>query len=394
MNKLGKIIAILILCIITVVGFQAGRRFFLGGSRDILIKSWEGYKKFFITWDGMVMRKEDNSAVSEGQALAMLRAVWMNDKETFKDLYSWTEKNLARSGLHAGMRDHLLAWKWQDGEIIDDVPYVGADLDYALALILASRRWPDMRPPVGLLRFEEKAKFVLGDILKKCTYRTLTGRLYLAPSMIDQKGVTEKYPVNPSNYSPAHFKIFFEVTENQEWFELAETAYLLLGKLADGTKNTGSIGLFPDFCSVNDKDEIEILESKSFDFGWEAVRIPYHLFLDYHWFKNMEAAQVLKGYASFFRSQWHENNGVIYCQYTHSGDVMEKYEDAMFYGSYYLAFKMLGYPEADELLEKLRSKMKRIDERYIMWENEYAYLSDGLVYMAEGSLARAIRYKY
>ena len=73
---------------------------------------WKGLKNHFITAEGRVIRpKNENDTVSEGQAYAMLQAVWMDDQETFDKCYRWTENNLSRKSLTG---DHLLAWWWKN----------------------------------------------------------------------------------------------------------------------------------------------------------------------------------------------------------------------------------------------------------------------------------------
>lgn len=47
----------------------------------ILAASWQFYKSHFIQADGRVVRPDNqNDTVSEGQAYALLRAVWSNDQ--------------------------------------------------------------------------------------------------------------------------------------------------------------------------------------------------------------------------------------------------------------------------------------------------------------------------
>jgi endo-1,4-beta-D-glucanase Y len=136
--------------------------------KGTLEASWLGYKKYFIESSGRVTRPEHGGdTVSEGQAYAMLRAVWLDDKKTFDKCYGWAEKNLSRR-VRTG--DNLLAWHWKDGGVSDWMPASDADLDYVIALAFASRKWKTGSPEAaeGYLR---KARAVAADILRFETAR-------------------------------------------------------------------------------------------------------------------------------------------------------------------------------------------------------------------------------
>src|SRR5215470_5089229 len=61
----------------------------------ILKESWDAYSQRFIQKDGRVI---DYSAAgistSEGQAYAMLRAVWIGDRDNFDKTFNWALNNL------------------------------------------------------------------------------------------------------------------------------------------------------------------------------------------------------------------------------------------------------------------------------------------------------------
>ena len=124
---------------------------------QLLEQSWQGYKKRFIQQDGRVIdHKAGGISTSEGQSYALLRAVWMNDPQTFNQVWSWTQNNLQVRG------DHLFAWKWGQQSTkspgangpkapegpakwgpIDSTAASDADQDIALALLMAHRKWQD-----------------------------------------------------------------------------------------------------------------------------------------------------------------------------------------------------------------------------------------------------------
>src|SRR5690606_28500903 len=69
--------------------------------------SWDRYKSKFINPDGRVLDFSQNEiTTSEGQSYAMLRAVWIDDKQTFDHVWQWTKDNLKRED------NNLFGWKW------------------------------------------------------------------------------------------------------------------------------------------------------------------------------------------------------------------------------------------------------------------------------------------
>ena len=114
---------------------------------SVLEESWAVYKSRFIQADGRVIDREaQDRTVSEGQAYAMLRAVVMDDLETFEATLSWAETNLQRLDSSGDRIDQLWAWQWGQKVgtlwgILDENFASDADLDAATALILAARRW-------------------------------------------------------------------------------------------------------------------------------------------------------------------------------------------------------------------------------------------------------------
>ncbi len=252
-----------------------------GGSARTVLKTWEGFKYHFILPDGRVLRPKDGDTVSEGQAYAMLRAVWLDDKEAFDRCYRWSRLHLSRADLEG---DRLLAWLWKDGKVVDRGSASDADIDYALALIFAEVRWSGLGPK-GLPGYGEEAKGVLADILRLETYRTASGRLYLSPWVLKPQDKPDSFPVNPSYYSPAHFRIFKKFTGDKRWNELLDTTYFVLNTISEKWGSETGIGLVPDWATVDQTDRFDIFPDRSDVFGWDAVRVPFRLALDREWFQ-------------------------------------------------------------------------------------------------------------
>jgi endoglucanase len=393
-------------------------------SKEIAEFTWLGYKSCFIASDGRVMRPREGDSVSEGQAYAMLRAVWMRDKDTFDRCYRWAEDNLSRR-LKTG--DSLLAWHWKDGTIADWMPASDADVDYALSLIFADSLWRGQAPK-GTEDYGVKARKVLGDILRLETYLTGKGRVYLSPWIIADK-TAERFPVNPSYYSPAHFRVFYRFTEDRRWLELVDTTYYLLGQLSGSLNGQAGKGLVPDWCSVDRGDLFYPLEGKNDGFGWEAVRIPLRVAMDYRWFNSPEAKRFFDGSAEpnpafsgqdkergspsilsrlrpkgrssrrvdsglsiFIENEWKQNK-TVYCEYTYNGVCHNKYENPLFYAAYYCALSATSSPYARDMLEKMRSYIIK-DRDGWLYQGPDEYYVNSLAWFADGFISGTIENCY
>jgi len=348
-------------------------------SNETVEKSWVGYKYYFIKQDGRVIRPKDNDTVSEAQAYAMLRAIWMDDKETFDRCYRWTESNLSRL---KDKDDNLLAWGWKDGSIIKWMPSSDADVNYALSLVFADSRWKG-EAPKGLEDYGKKAYKVINDIMKFETYSTPGGRLYLAPWILNNTERQLRFPVNPSYYSPAYFRIFYEYTKDTRWQKLADTTYYIFDALSKNFNDTPGVGLIPDWCCVDRDDKFHPLTGRSADFGWDAARIPFSIGLDFFFFGSKEARQFFdSGLSKFIEKEWLKN-GAVYSEYNYNGTSNNKYENALFYAAYYFSLKISQSPYASEMLKKTRSYILRNKDKWV-YEDDKEYYVNSWAWFTEG----------
>ena len=245
---------------------------------------WKSYKKNFVLSSGRVQRPDqDLDTVSEGQAYAMFFSVFMNDKKTFDRIYGWTEKHLSRNKKEG---DHLLAWHWKEGDVDDWMPASDADCDYAFALLLASYKWKETI-------YSEKAIQVINDILEFETIRGNGNRLFLLPGIWgnEENGYLIQ---NPSYYSPAAFRLFFENTQDSRWLDLLETGYWILHQSSNRLGNLSGCGLVPDWCVVDSDGNILTAESRSNNYGWEAIRVPMRVGFDILWYKTEKGNKILE----------------------------------------------------------------------------------------------------
>ena len=336
---------------------------------EILRGSWEHYRQTFIR-DGRVVRpRNGNDTVSEGEAYAMLRAVLMDDRKTFDECLAWTESHLSRKNSHG---DRLLAWHFENGGISDSTAASDADIDYAFSLVLASRTWKEMR-------YLELAREVLESILRHETQER-AGRLYLLPWPA-ANGIADLAPQNPSYYAPSHFRIFYEVTGDRRWLELADTGYYLVGRLQDSCGGTGGSGLVPDWCAIDQQGNITELPGKSSIYGWESVRVPLRIAADCQISGDSRALAALRRFSTFFDREF-SRNGRILSEYACDGKAVGPYENALFYSAAYAALRSSGFQSASAVLDRLRGYVHQ-DGEQCWYQDRSDYYVNSLVWLVE-----------
>jgi endoglucanase len=307
---------------------------------------WESYKRNFILPDGRVQRPEHGfDTVSEGQAYAILFSVFMNDKDTFDLIYQWTERYLSRKNNYG---DHLLAWHWQDGSITDWMPASDADCDYAFAFLLASYRWKENN-------YKEKALSIINDIINKETARGNVDRLFLLPGIWGNEK-NGHLVQNPSYYSPAAFRLFYEATHDDRWLDLIETSYWILYQSCVRMSGMQGCGLIPDWCIVDMQGKIIKAEDRSGDYGWESVRVPMRIGLDISWYRSAEARKILENIYQVLQKPF-ADSGEIKAIYRYTGEPAVNHGSLPAIAMAYFAAQVLNI-ETDNLRNAFMGKLR------------------------------------
>jgi len=310
----------------------------------ISLGSWSHFKRTFIRGGRVIRPKNNNDTVSEGEAYVMIRAVLMNDRNTFDKCLSWTESVLSRKKSHG---DRLLAWHFENGHVSDTAAASDADIDYAFSLILAYRTWHDNR----YLQF---ALEVLKSVLDHET-AAINGRLYLLPWPDRKNGTDELIAQNPSYYAPSHFKLFYEVSGDRRWLELSDTTYNLLERLLIFPDELKEGGLVPDWIALDQQGTIRTMPGKPVVYGWDAVRVPLRIAADYYLYGDQRALDILRKFSASFEKKFSKN-----CLTSLFEDSTKKsYENALFYSAAYAATEAAGSSIAPEILQRLRKCIQK-----------------------------------
>jgi cellulose synthase (UDP-forming) len=251
------------------------RRDVLAQERDELSALWSLYRYTHVQEGRVVAHDEGAITTSEGQAYAMLRAVWANDRPTFEAVWRWTRANLQVR------EDRLLAWKWK-GRVLDRNAATDADQDAALALVLAARRF-------GEPRWLDEARAILRDVWAKevvvANGRPIPTAGNWAPA--------ERWPtVHVAYLAPYAYEVFAEVDPARPWKDLVRSSYDILRALYVDR----GLALPPEIVFVDRRTGGIALErpggGEPSASGYDAVPIFWRVALDARWFGRRAEADL------------------------------------------------------------------------------------------------------
>jgi endo-1,4-beta-D-glucanase Y len=288
--------------------------------RTLLAAAWEGYKQVFIQPDGRVVDPTRGGVTtSEGQAYALLRAVWIGDQQAFDRVWHWAATNLQVGGVP-------FASLWSNGRIADRDSASDADSDIALALLYAGRRFGDSSLRQDGLR-------VLGSIWQD-EVASIQGMNVLTAG---NWAVTQASPgpvINPSYFAPYAYRTFAREDPAHPWSTLIDSSYRLLDEctsaVLDGTR---SAGLPPNWCAISRVSGTVVsfpTIANADDYGYDAFRVMWRVALDASW-NHEPRARAYLDHSIFLRARWNGEQRLAPV-YGHDGSVVSSHDDPTVYG--------------------------------------------------------------
>ncbi len=305
--------------------------------------AWQQYVHGYVQSDGRVVDQTLGAiTTSEGQAYAMLRAVWVHDAKAFEELRTWTRNNL-----QGGDADALPAWKWgqrDDGTwgVIDANPASDADVLLAWALMGAAHVFDEPRYLV-------QARALADQIWATETLELPGGRVLLPGPWA---AAMDPVWINPSYFAPSAFRAFALLDRDHDWLSLVHSSYRVLSASLQPS------GLPPDWCFL-DRATGQVVpppagEEGRSTFGFEAMRIPWMLAADERWSSEPRAHQLLV--RMDLLAERFVRDGRIPAVIAPDGKALVEWESRALYGAL-LPDWAARHPD---LLGKLRDRMDEI----------------------------------
>ena len=238
------------------------------------------------------------STVSEAIAYGMLISVYMDDETMFKKVYGvWTGNAVSSGG---GMN-------WRVGEGGDGGSATDADVDAALALVMASVQWSNDS-------YLQAGKTLINWIAQNDFNGT---------SMKPGSGWTSY--LNPSYVVLGHYRLFEQVTGDKNWSNIRQAAASNLLKCQDS--KTGLVG---DWCDLNNNYKPAQSGQVSNDLGYydDASRTPWRTAWAYYWYGDSDAKTFNEKVSSWLIPTTHTasgvNSGYKYTGGTYEADLSKK----------------------------------------------------------------------
>jgi len=272
----------------------------------VLDKTWSGLKTRNVKpWtDGLLHRPKSETpgdAVSEGQAYAMIIALYLNDQTTFNSIWDAAESKMWNDA--NGYYD----WRYNNGAITGTGLATDADQDVALMLIFANALveksiWTSHKSPKNV-DYKSRAQTILNTLWSKGINNgnLRPGANWGGGGTCGTGASTWACGehVNPGYFSPASYRIFKDFDASHAWATVVEQSYATIAK------NPGySKGLLPDWMNLDGTySSATALGYNPFHGGQafykDAIRVHWRLAMDWLWFQEPRAKTFLDNAYSF-----------------------------------------------------------------------------------------------
>jgi endo-1,4-beta-D-glucanase Y/archaellum component FlaF (FlaF/FlaG flagellin family) len=296
----------------------------VGSDTDMLVNMWYHFKadnqflpldsqNKIIGWakyQGSDLNILCGNATTEGQGYSMLRAVWMNDKQTYNAIRDWTDKNMWVNG-HLG-------WFWNpafvginglgspfDPHNDNDRRYPPSapdgDEDIALAAVLSYFRWGDSRDRAFALKVLDSFR----------NYDTIwaNNRYYVSWGS-SRMQVDGSYVIDPSYMAPYAYRLFakLDVGYKDFWIRLVGSSYSILSDIQTACSSglVSNYGVLDSSTGhaepVADNKVVGGSDSQAI-YGYDAFRTMWRLAIDYYYYSEPRALSFLTPVSEFFQEQ-------------------------------------------------------------------------------------------
>lgn len=345
--------------------------------KDMLSSLWNDYKTSYIDSQSfrVIDHQRNNVTTSEGESYAMLRAVWMDDKESFDKSWQWTKKYLQKP-------DGLFSWLYGKrsngtyGVLIENQgenSASDADTDIALSLLFAGARWQDQS-------YVEAAQNIIDSIWQREVI-IINGRPYMSSDDLERNS-RSSIVVNPSYLEPYAYRIFAQVDNQHAWNDLVDSSYEVLEKSISEPLDKEKSAYIPPNWILVDRSSGKISATTnaaySSDYSYDALRVPWRLALDYEWNKEERALNLLKQ-MSFLDDEWNSNS-VIHSDYAHDGLVVDMAESPAVYGGSLMAIRAVNPSHGMALYRKKLVTLFNPDSGN--WLSPLGYYDDNWVWFS------------
>jgi len=272
--------------------------------------AYDDWKQHHLTKQGAnggyrVLFDDGKSTVSEGIAYGMLLSVCFGEKEIFDGLWQYYKLHSNENG--------VMHWMINDkGEVIKANGASDAEEDAAYALYLAHRQWGSSNGINYLKDTKELISIMMEHEVDHKNFMFSPG----------DKWGDKNTVFNPSYFAPAYYRVFKQLTGDENWDKVIAKGYEILNKAMN--KETG---LVPDWCDIDGN----LIKGRNSHYGFDAARTPWRIAMDYAWFGTPAAQEYCIKITGFAKKTGAAN---IKDGYEINGTVTGKYHNSTFVGPF------------------------------------------------------------
>jgi endo-1,4-beta-D-glucanase Y len=323
----------------------------------------------YYIWTENAVQK--NICVSEGQGYGMIIVALMAGydalaQKTYDGLFRYYKLHPSKE------KSVLMAWAQNRSfKNIDETSAADGDMDIAYSLLLASAQWGNK----GNINYFDEAQTLIAAISKE-EINHLTWSVLLSNSI--EPDSKDYFDTRSSDFMPAHFKIFEDVTKDSTWYKVIGSNYTLFNFLQK--KYSPEAGIFPDFIQHINRLPVPAkpmyLESK-YDgcYNYNACRSPWRIATDYIITGDIRSKQIIDKINTWIRETTQGNPDNISAGYTLQGDDLKSRNfEAMSFISSFAVAAMVDKKNQD-WLNKLWNYITSFDiDQYDYYDNSIKML--------------------
>jgi len=277
--------------------------------------------------------------VSEGQGYGMMITALMAGFDTsartvYNGLYRYYRNHPSKND------PHLMAWaQKKDCRSVDGSSATDGDMDIAYSLLLADAQWGSN----GNIAYKEEGKRMVAAILKQEINQKTYSVLLSNSSDHYSK---DYFDMRSSDFMPAHFRAFRDVSGDEGWDKVIDNNYKLFQHLQE--TYSPDAGLLPDFINKIEAQpkpaKPNYLESR-YDgaYNYNACRMPWRIATDFIVNGDQRAADIVGKINRWIRSTTKGNPDNISAGYSLAGvDLKNRYYEALCFIAPFSVSAMVG----------------------------------------------------
>lgn len=257
-----------------------------------------------------------NKCVSEGQGYGMMIVAMMagydsSAKTIYDGLFRYCRSH------PSGRNAQLMSWaQTNDCHDVDSSSATDGDMDIAWSLLVADAQWGSS----GTINYRREAITMINAIMQQEINRKTWSVLLSNEVEHDSE---DYFDMRSSDFMPASFKAFREVTGDTCWEHVLDNNYAMFRELQQ--RFSSEAGLIPDFIlNTNNGPRPPnglYLESRNDGgYNYNACRIPWRIGTDYLLYGDQRAKFLLKKINSWIRQTTNNNPDNISAGYTLGGE--------------------------------------------------------------------------